>query len=71
MQRGVKSELIDAALSGARVDWDQCAQAARSRRFGDPPPAGRSQRAREARFLRGRGFSSGQVARALFPERAS
>ena len=71
MQRGVNSELIDAALSGAGVDWDECAQAARSRRFGESPPADHAQRAREARFLRGRGFSSGQVARALFPDRAA
>ena len=70
MQRGVSSELIDAALGGAGVDWDQCAQAARRRRFGESLPADHAQRAREARFLRGRGFSSGQVARALFPERA-
>ncbi len=68
MQRGVQSGLIDAALSGAEVDWDQCAAAARRRRFGDSAPAGRAELARQARFLQGRGFSSGQVASALLTD---
>ena len=71
MQRGVRSELIDAALNGAGVDWDRCAQAARSSRFGETPPADTAQRAQQARFLQARGFSSGQVARALLAERGS
>ncbi len=70
MRRGVRTELIEAALNGAEVDWDQRAQAARRRRFGGEPPAGRSQQARQARFLRGRGFSPGQVARALAVDNA-
>ncbi len=70
MQRGVRSELIDAALNAAEVDWDQCAKAARCRRFGDTLPADRAQQARQSRFLRGRGFSSGQVARALLADGA-
>ena len=71
MQRGVHSELIDAALNGAEVDWDRCAEAARRRRFGGTPPADRAQLARQARFLRGRGFSPGQVARTLLADRAA
>ena len=71
MQRGVSADMIDAALSGAGVDWERCADAARRRRFGDSPPAGRSERARQARFLTARGFSSGQVAEALLSERQS
>ena len=69
MQRGVSAGMIDAALSGAGVDWERCADAARRRRFGDSPPADRSERARQARFLTARGFSSGQVAEALLSER--
>jgi len=69
MRRGVRSGLIDAALDGAEADWDQCAQAARRKRFGPSLPAERAEQARQARFLSGRGFSSGQVARALLAER--
>lgn len=70
-ERGVASGLIDAALGEAEVDWDRCAAAARSRRFGKSPPAGQNEMARQARFLRGRGYSEGQVARAVLGESRS
>ena len=68
MRRGVSAGLIDAALDGAEADWGRCASAARRTRFGGPPPADHSERARQARFLQGRGFSSGQVAQALLSD---
>ena len=67
-ERGVDAPLVDAVLKEAEVDWDLRAAAARSRRFGEPPPGNREDMARQARFLRGRGFSEGQVARAVLNE---
>ena len=69
-ERGVGSALIDAVLGEAEIDWDRRAEAARNRRFGEPPPGGRDDLARQARFLRGRGFSESQVARAVLSEAA-
>ena len=66
--RGVASGLIDASLAEAEIDWDRRAAAARSRRFGEAPPADRNEMARQARFLRGRGYSEAQVARAVLGE---
>ena len=70
-ERGVAPGLIDDALGEAEIDWDSRAAAARSRRFGESPPADRSEMARQARFLRGRGYSEGQVARAVLGESGS
>ena len=70
MERGVRAELIETALGEAAVDWDRCAVAARRRRFGEAPPEDRNQMAKQARFLRGRGFSAAQVGRALFTDNA-
>lgn len=64
-QRGVSAELVSAALDGSDIDWDRQAVAARRRRFGPEPPGSRSEQGRQARFLRGRGFSEGQIARAV------
>lgn len=70
-ERGVAPGLIDAALGETEIDWDRRAAAARSRRFGKSPPADRNEMARQARFLRGRGYSEGQVARAVLGESRS
>ena len=70
-QRGVAAGLIDAALGEAGVDWNRRAAAVRSGRFGEAPPADRNEMARQARFLRGRGFSEAQVVRAVLGESGS
>jgi regulatory protein len=64
-QRAVAPELVDGALAGAGVDWTALARAARERRFGPGCPADWAERARQARFLAQRGFSSEQVRGAL------
>ena len=71
MQRGVGDKVIEATLAASEVDWDECASAARRRRFGVALPSDRAELAQQARFLRGRGFSSGQVARALLADHSS
>ena len=67
-ERGVGAPLIDSVLNEAEIDWDRRAATARSRRFGERPPGDREEMARQARFLRGRGFSEGQVVRAVLNE---
>jgi regulatory protein len=66
-QRGIESDAIDTALTAGAVDWTESARAARRRRFGTALPADRRERAKQARFLQYRGFSSDQVRAALGP----
>ena len=65
--RGVEPEAIDAALAAAEVNWSESARATRRRRFGAAPPADLRERAKQARFLQYRGFSSEQIRAALGP----
>lgn len=63
-QRGVDAELIERYLVGAgdeASDWGETARAARRKRFGDEVPEDFSERARQARFLRSRGFTERQI----------
>ncbi|MEO0998447.1 MAG: regulatory protein RecX, partial [Pseudomonadota bacterium] len=64
-QRGVEAGLIDAALAAAAIDWHERARDARTRKFGATPPEDFSDKAKQMRFLRYRGFSSEQIAAAL------
>ena len=58
-------ELIDTALA-AGPDWRMLAREVRERKFGpEPPPADWTQKARQARFLQYRGFSSDHIRSAL------
>lgn len=61
---GVPAEEIRAALDGAEVDWSALAAQIHARKFG-APPRGPAERAKHYRYLQGRGFDSGQIARAL------
>jgi regulatory protein len=66
-EKGVEPETIDQALGGTETDWIQAAREARRRKFGLEPPADRRERAKQARFLQYRGFSSDQIRAALGP----
>ena len=66
-QRGIDAEAIETALTAGDVDWTESARAARRRRFGTALPADRRERAKQARFLQYRGFSSDQIRAALGP----
>ena len=65
LERGVGESLIDAALAEAGCDWTALAAAARRKRFGAAPPGAYRERARQARFLKSRGFGYGQIQAAL------
>jgi regulatory protein len=64
-EKGVDPETIDQALGTTETDWFQAAREARRRKFGLEPPADRRERAKQARFLQYRGFSSDQIRAAL------
>ena len=57
-------DLIEAALA-AITDWSARARALRARRFGPDPPRDWAEKARQARFLQYRGFSSDHIRLAL------
>lgn len=56
---GLPTSLVDAALEGG-PDWAALARHVRTQRFG-PPPSSWAQKARQARFLQYRGFSSDHI----------
>ena len=58
------SDLIEAALAGG-ADWRTLAGEVRNRKFGSEPPADWPEKARQARFLQYRGFSSDHIRLAL------
>jgi regulatory protein len=58
------ADLIDAALAGG-PDWGSLAGEVRNRKFGPEPPADWPEKARQARFLQYRGFSSDHIRLAL------
>lgn len=64
-QRGIDKILSTALLEWTASDWEAVARAARRKRFGDQIPGDYSERARQARFLRSRGFTEAQVHAAL------
>jgi regulatory protein len=59
-RRGVAAEAIDAALANG-PDWNALARKVCRTKFGSQPPANWAQRARQARFLQYRGFSSDHI----------
>jgi len=58
------ADLIEAALAGG-PDWRALAGEVRNRKFGSEPPADWPEKARQARFLQYRGFSSDHIRLAL------
>ncbi|ERP92901.1 MAG: RecX family transcriptional regulator [Alcanivoracaceae bacterium] len=65
-QRGVASELIESALQETEVDWFALAREVRARRFRQYPQD-QKEKARQLRFLQGRGFDAEQSFAALVP----
>ncbi|MDH4106483.1 MAG: recombination regulator RecX, partial [Gammaproteobacteria bacterium] len=66
-EKGVEAGTIDQAMGATETDWIQTAREARRRKFGPEPPADLRERAKQARFLQYRGFSSDQIRAALGP----
>jgi len=64
-ERGVAGEQAAELLRGGDVDWLTNARAVRRKRFGAEPPRDFHERAKQARFLQYRGFTSDQVRAAL------
>jgi regulatory protein len=61
---GLPSDLIEVALAEG-PDWRALVADVRSRKFGPEPPADWPEKARQARFLQYRGFSSDHIRLAL------
>jgi regulatory protein len=59
-RQGVPDALVDAALASG-PDWHALARRARHGKFGRQPPASWTEKARQARFLQYRGFSSDHI----------
>ena len=57
---GVADTLIEAALAGG-PDWRELAREVRTRKFGAESPQDWTEKARQARFLQYRGFSSDHI----------
>lgn len=64
-EREVPAEVIETVVDPRDEAWCELAQAARCKRFGSDVPQGFNERAQQARFLRYRGFTEGQVRSAL------
>ena len=66
-QHGIDPSLVAAALSDGE-DWSRRARELRIRRFGLKPPQSWAEKARQARFLQYRGFSTDHIRAALGSE---
>lgn len=64
---GVPSEQIRAALEEAAVDWRELAVEVHAKKFGHAPRSS-AERAKQYRYLQGRGFDAGQISAALKAE---
>jgi regulatory protein len=68
-RKGVASETIEQAIAGGEgeqvPDFAQLARQARVRKFGPELPTDRKEKARQARFLQYRGFSTDHIRAAL------
>ncbi len=64
-QQGVEDCLIAEQLAQADIAWTQRAREVRARKFGSTAPRDPRERAKQARFLQYRGFSTDQIRAAL------
>jgi regulatory protein len=60
-ERGIGDADADEALRGSDVDWRATIRAVRRKKFGAELPTDYAERARQARFLQYRGFSTEQI----------
>jgi regulatory protein len=63
-ERGVGEQAAE-LMRGSDIDWLATARAVRRKRFGAEPPRDFRERAKQARFLQYRGFTTDQVRAAL------
>lgn len=61
---GVPGDQIRAALDAAEADWRALAVEVHAKKFGRPPKSS-AERAKQYRYLQGRGFDSSQISAAL------
>lgn len=64
-RKGVSAELIQTHVDAADKDWVARAIEVRCKRFGNSPPVAFREKARQARFLQYRGFTTEQIQAAL------
>ena len=64
-QQGATDQAIDSALATTQLDWGQIAADVRRRKFGDGLPHTLAERAKQARFLQYRGFTSDHIRLAM------
>lgn len=64
-ERGVESELIEQYLHMSSMEWNNLINEVRGKRYGGRVPEDFKERARQARFLQARGFTSDQIRRVL------
>ncbi len=64
-RRGIDNAVTESALAGADIDWVALARIARETRFGTEAPADYAEFARQANFLKRRGFAEDQIRRAV------
>ena len=64
-ERGVGPDLITKYLGAGQIDWLRQARRVRAGKFGEPPPLDYQNKARQSRFLQGRGFESDVIQEAL------
>ena len=63
--RGVEASIVDGLLDPDSEEWEARARGVREKRFGAAAPGSRSEAARQARFLSGRGFTRRQIRQAI------
>ncbi len=63
--RGIKPSLISNTMQVADVNWFELAEAQREKKFGENKPVNFKEKARQMRFLFGRGFDSEVIRFAL------
>lgn len=64
-ERGISNELIAEFLDERDQGWRVVARAAHRKRFGEAPPRDFRERAKQARFLQQRGFTTEQIRQVL------